>query len=287
MSRVSIIIPSRQELFLPQTVADLLNKAVGDIEVIAVLDGYRADLPEDKRLKVVHFNRPHGMRAAVNAGAEHATGEYYLKCDAHCMFAPGYDEALKVDIEDNWVVIPRRYSLRAETWSLQEKEPIDYEHIFYPYAHPDDLGLHARPWMQRARERKDILLDEDMGFQGSCWFMSAVHFHEHLTGMHEEEGYGWFMGEPQEIGFKTWLGPWEGKIMRNKKTWYAHLHKGKQWGRMYNMSNASRKPGNAHSFNFWWNNLWEERTHDIDWLIDRFMPIPGWPENWKEIHDRE
>jgi len=41
--------------------------------------------------------------------------------------------------------------------------------------------------------------------------------------------------------------------------------------------------GNAYSFDFWWNNRWTERAHDIEWLLDRFQPMPGWVENWKEL----
>ena len=280
MSKVSIIIPARNELFLPQTVADLLAKG-GDIEVIAMLDGYWPDPPlaDDKRLVVVHRGKALGMRAAINAAAEIATGEYLMKVDAHCMFGEGYDAILQADCEDNWIVLPRRFSLDAEAWQPR-KEPIDAMYYFYPYIHPDELGLHGRPWMARGRERKEILLDEDLTFQGSCWFMHRDHWQR--IGPMQEEGYETFMGEPQEIGFKTQLGPWRGKIMRNKKTWYAHLHKGKQYGRMYYMSKSERTRGNSYSFDYWWRNRWAERVIDIEDLLDRWMPLPGWPDNWRE-----
>lgn len=283
---VSIIIPSRNERFLPQTVRDLLKNGT-DIEVIVVLDGYwDYALPyDDKRLKIIHRGKARGMRDGINSAAAIAKGEWLMKCDAHCMFGEGFDEILKADCADNWVVIPRRYSLDAENWKPREdKEPIDAMHYFYPFLHPDDLGLHGRPWMQRGRERKHILIDEDLTFQGSCWFMHRDHFHKRLGGL-SEVGYETFMGEPQEIGLKTQLGQWEGKVMRNKKTWYAHLHKGKTYGRMYSMSQSERVRGNAYSFDFWWNNRWTERKHDIDWLIERFMPMPGWKTNWRQNAD--
>ncbi len=282
MSKISIIIPSRNELFLSQTVHDLLSKG-GDIEVIAVLEGYWPDPPleEDKRLVILHRGNAMGMRKAINAAVEIARSEWLMKCDAHCMFGEGYDEILQADCEDNWIVIPRRYSLDAENWKPADKECIDAMHYFYPYCHPDDLGLHGRPWMQRSRERKEILIDEDVTFQGSCWFMHRNHWNR--IGPMSEIGYETFQGEPQEIGLRTQLGPWEGKIIRNKKTWYAHLHKGKTYGRMYHMSQSERTRGNAYSFDFWWNNRWEQRTHDLEWLIDKFPPMPGWPDNWKEL----
>jgi len=282
MPEVSIIIPARNELFLPQTVNDLLSKG-GDIQVIAVLDGYWPDVPlkEDKRLIILHHSKPKGMRASINHAAAIATGKYLLKTDAHCLFDEGYDEVLAADCDDNWIVIPRRYSLDAENWVCAPKEPIDYTYYFYPYRHPDDLGLHARPWHRYGRDKRHIEIDENISFQGSCWFMTREHFWDRLGGV-SEEGYETFMGEPQEIGLKTQLGPWEGKIMRNKKTFYAHLHKGKQYGRMYFMSKSERTRGNAYSFDFWWNNRWKERKHDIEWLINRFIPMPGWPHDWEQ-----
>ena len=118
MAKLSVIIPSRNELFLPQTVNDLLTKASGDVEVIAVLDGYWPDppLPDNPNLILIHRGYPRGMRNAINSAASIASGKYLMKVDGHCMFAEGFDEVLKADMEDNWVVISRRYSLDAEKW---------------------------------------------------------------------------------------------------------------------------------------------------------------------------
>lgn len=281
MNKLSIIIPSRNERFLPQTVEDLLSKG-GDIEVIAVLDGYRPDPPlkEDKRLIQLHRGRSYGMRAGINAGAAVATGEYLMKLDGHCMFGENFDEILKADCDDNWVVIPRRYSLDAENWCKFPKTPIDYEFLSYPYWKPDHVGMHGTIWKDRALERPDIEIDENMAFQGSCWFCKTEHFRTRIVQM-QEEGYGTFIGEPQEVGNKTWLGG--GKVMVNKKTWYAHLHKGKQYGRGYFMNKRETTKGNAYSADYWLNNRWEERIHDLDWLVERFWPVPSWPNNYKEM----
>lgn len=288
MSKVSIIVPSANERWLARTVDDLFAKATGDIEVIVVLDAWWPDpiLDDRDNLIMIHRSVRRGMRDGINSAAAIAKGKYLMKCDAHCMFGEGYDEILQADCEDNWVVIPRRYSLDAENWAINPKPPIDYEHIFYPYAHPDDLGLHARPWPQRASERQDVLVDENMAFQGSCWFMTAEHFNQRIGGL-SEVGYESFMGEPQEIGFKTQLGPWGGMVMCNKKTSYAHLHKGHtDWksdesasGRI---SGSERWRGNAYSFDFWWHDKWEGRAHDMDWLIEHFWPLPAWPEDWRK-----
>ncbi len=287
MSKVSVIIPSRNDnplnnkSFLQNTVTDLLKNG-GDIEIIVVLDGYWPVPPlvGDKRLIQLHRGKPMGMRAAINAAVEIATGEWLMKTDDHCMFGENYDKILQEECDKNWVMIPRRYSLDGENWTRKNKSPVDYMMIAYPWLHPENLGLHGKQWDQRRKERENILIDEDMSFQGSCWFMHTSHWNR-IGGM-SEVGYETFMGEPQEIGFKTQLGPWEGKVVRNKKTWYAHLHKGKQYGRGYFLSKAERERGNAYSFDFWWNNRWTERKHDLDWLIEKFMPIPEWESDWRK-----
>lgn len=278
---ISVLIPARNERFLAPTLRSLLKSAAGEIEILTVLDGYwPEELVEDPRVHYLHVAPARGMRQAINAAAAIARGDYLLKTDAHCLFGEGFDVILAAECADNWVVIPRRYSLDAENWCRrEEKEPIDSMHYFWPYNHPDDLGLHGRPWLARGRERRDILLDEDVTFQGSAWFMHKNHWAR--IGPLSEVGYETFMGEPQEIGFKTQLGPWQGQVMVNKKTWYAHLHKGKQYGRMYSMSQAERVRGNAYSFDFWWHDRWPERAHDLAWLIEKFPPMPDWPADWQ------
>ena len=118
MAKLSVIIPSRQEQYLSQTVDDIFNKAAGEIEVIVVCDEGLQDLTLRPGLIVLTKEGKPGMKSAINQALAVATGEYLMKCDAHCMFGEGFDEILKADCEDNWIVIPRRYSLAAETWTI-------------------------------------------------------------------------------------------------------------------------------------------------------------------------
>ena len=282
--KTSIIIPARNELYLCQTINDLLLKATGDIEIIVVLDGawHHEPLPEDKRLIIVHRER-RGMRASINSAVTIAKGEYIMKIDAHCMVARGYDEALKADCDGDWVVIPRRYALHVDTWSVkQDRLFIDYEYLGHPgHGNASKEGLHAWVWDARTKARVDRLIDETMTFQGSCWFMTKDHFTKRL-GTLSDEGYGTFIGEAQEIGLKTWLGG--GKVMTNKKTWYAHLWKGQPYrdahlkllGVPYTRVGASElKKGNRFCIDYWMNNRWKERKYDLQWLVDKFAPFPS------------
>ena len=214
MSKLSVLIPSRNEQFLSQTVADILKNARGDIEVIVVLDGYwpNPPLPDDKRLILLHHGKAQGMRPAINAAVAVSRGEYLMKCDAHCAFGEGFDEILKADCADNWVVVPRRHRLEPEAWVIQNdgKSPIDAHYLSYPFEprHPRDtvrkdrdIGIHGTVWKERARARADVLIDDEMSSQGSCWFTTRKY--RDRLGDADVEKYGNFIQEFQELGLKV------------------------------------------------------------------------------------
>src|SRR3989344_5356081 len=149
IQKLSVIIPSRNEIFLDKTIADILQKAEGEIEIIAVLDGYWVDKPIDNpKITYLHLGKAKGMRNAINSGVAVARGKYLMKCDAHCMFDKGFDIKLMTDIEPNWVVVPRRKRLDAQNWSIQDvgKPDVDYEYLSYPNNEGDwgGAGLHGR-----------------------------------------------------------------------------------------------------------------------------------------------
>ena len=267
MPTVSVIIPTRNEIYLQKTVSDILTKATGDIELIVILDGYwpTPPLPEDNRLKIIHRGTPRGMRAAINAGAALAKGKFLLKTDAHCMFAEGFDTVLANDCQEDWVVVPRRYALDPEKWEVVDnpKYPIDYMYL--------SSDLHGVVWDEKNKDEslKDKLLDETMSNQGSVWFMPKSYF-EKLDLM-DEETYGTFWNEFQEIGLKCWLSG--GRVMVDKKTWYAHWHKTD--GRGYSLSGNDQSQALA-AVEKWKKKGWHKQTLPLSWLVDHFKPVPTW-----------
>ena len=284
MAKVSVIIPSRREQFLPQTVADVLRNARGEIEVIVVLDGYWPDppLPDDPRLKLLHKGTAEGMRPAINHGSQMATGEYILKCDGHVAFAEGFDEVLKSEYhENNWILVPRRYALDPETWAHEvrkdHKYPIDAHYLCEPYERHGDStpGLHGTEWRARRDARQHILLDEELTSQGSCWFMGRAQW-DRLAPL-DSAAYGSFWHEFQELGLKTWLSG--GQVMVTKRTWYAHLYKGKRYGRGYSTKNMGHEAGTEFCTRFWMTDQpFPGRTHTLRWLLERFWPVPTWTD---------
>ena len=290
MNKLSVIIPSRQPEYLNKTVSDLLEKSVEDIEIIIILDGYTPETPvfDDERVEIVQLGEHQGMRKAINAGVYASNGKYLMKTDEHCMFDEGFDKKLKDDCEDNWVVIPRRKRLDADNWVLIEdsRKDIDYMFISYPYKNKWDrnCGLYGAEWRERYHENKDKLIDDTPTSQGSCWFIPRSYFFELMpTGMCDEN-YGPFNHEAQEISMLAWLSG--GAVKVNKKTWYAHFHKGKS-GKGYGFSNqmyrdfcTAKEKARRYAIDYWLTT--KEHKHDWKWFMERFPNMPTWPENWEE-----
>lgn len=280
---LSIVIPSKNEKFLEKTIRDVLAKATGKIEVFPVLDGYeppKEEIVNDPRVKYIRlFPTIYSKkRLAVNIVSEISTGEYLMSCDAHCMFDKGFDQVLTHDIQDNWVVVPRRHRLDAENWSLQtqvdNRPPIDYEYLMWPKKF-DPPAFHGFKWDEKTLAKKDVMIDDVIEIQGSCWVMSKKHFRK--MGFMQIEGYQGWGQEGEEICMTTWYNG--GRVVVNKNTWYAHLHKGPTYGRMYYLDRKESRKSYQYAYDLWVN----KRKKFFIGLVEKFWPLPGWPENWKEL----
>lgn len=295
MPELSIIIPSRVDQYLQRTVDDLLEKAEGKIEIIIILDGYYPDpiIKDHPNVILLHQGEVHenfGMRAAINAGVRIARGKYLMKIDEHCMMDKGYDTKLKADCEDNWVVIPRRKRLDAENWTLIKdgRPDIDYMAIEYPYLKPLDKtqGLHGAEWK---RPERTELIDDTPSMQGSCYFMTRKHWDKEIKEL-DSDKYGTFTMEAQEIGMKTWLSG--GRVVVNKKTNYAHFHKGRR-GKGYGFSTAQYRKhtegmerSRLYAIDYWLNT--KDFKHDWNWFVaEKFPDMPGWSADWCERVEKD
>lgn len=194
---VSVIIPSRNERFIDNTIRDVIEKASDEIEVLFLLDDGSV-----------------GMREAIRVMVEHATGKYIMKLDAHCMMADRWDVALVEHHQDKWVQIPTRYRLNAHTWEVDHtKAPVNLM-----YLTKDHKGI-----VNRTQDLPEMIHDTET-FQGSCYFMERDYF---LKLGFFDEGFGSFWHEAQEIGIRVKADG--GRIVRNKHTWYAHARLGRKY----------------------------------------------------------
>jgi len=115
---LSILIPARNEMFLAETVKNILRSIRGNTEVIVVLDGQWAfpALDDDPRLTIVYFPEAIGQRAATNQACRLSKAKYVMKLDAHCTLDEGFDVKLIADMQDDWTMIPTMYNLHAFDW---------------------------------------------------------------------------------------------------------------------------------------------------------------------------
>ncbi len=286
---VSIIIPSYKEVYLKDTLNNILEMATGDIEIIVnVDDGIKVELGKfDPRIKFNYPNSPLGMRGGINLGLKQARGKYIMKCDAHCVFAPGFDTTISKNMEDNWLVVPRRYSLYADGWKKDPRfPPKDYHYIAYP-ADSRFYGRAMFPydWKTRGVERANVDIDDTMTLQGSCYIANRKYFMKHVGFLDDSSiTYSPFGAEQLEVCLKYWLKGGEVKV--NKLTWYAHLFKNSRYyretagsdSRKYKVGIKARGSW-AWATKHWLSNEEPNTIHKFEWLVEKFWPVPTWPED--------
>lgn len=288
MIDLSVCIPSRNDgrsaNFLNKTIEDVLKNSGVNTEIIVNIDEKWPELIEDERIHYIHPSNPVGLRQGVNNCVALARGKYILKCDDHVAFGKDFGKILIENHQPNWVQVPRRYALDPIAWKPEDrtdsKYPIDYMYQDFPRkGKANDDGTHGVEWRERRDARLSIEIDETPTMQGSCYFMTKDYFDNFLHGL-SEVGYGTYAQESQEISFKTWLGG--NQFMVNKKTWYAHLHKGNTYGRMYKLPGGV-PDADAWAASHWLNNEEPGMIHDFTWFINtKFPGMPGWSENWKQ-----
>ena len=157
------------------------------------------------------------MREAINTGARESTGDYLMRTDEHCIFGERFDLIILDTIQDNWIVVPRRYFLDPIKWEVMDIEPVDYEKLkIVNYSRGQKFS--GVKW----NKKDGFDIDETMAMQGSCWFMKKTWW-QSVIGELQTEGYGSHYQDSHEMVFKTWKA--SGKMVVNKLTWYAHKHR--------------------------------------------------------------
>jgi hypothetical protein len=300
MRDLSILIPARNEIFLKQTIENILEHIEGNTEIIAVLDGAWADPPIDdhERVQLIHHSAPIGQRAAVNEAARLSAAKYIMKVDAHCAFDQGFDVKLMAQCEPDWTVIPRMYNLHAFDWRCRQCEARTYQG---PKPERCACGSsdfeRAMVWMPRMNRRTDFArFDNDLHFQywrdyekrpeasgtisdvmccvGAGWMMERRRFWD-MGGMDERHGSWGQMGV--ELACKSWLSG--GRQVVNKDTWFAHLFRTQDGFTFpYRMSFEEQERARKHSRDLWLNDKWESAVHPFRWIINKFAPVPDWSE---------
>jgi glycosyltransferase involved in cell wall biosynthesis len=122
---LSVVIPSRNEEWLKNTVEDILKNKRGATEIIVVLDGKwsKPPLKDHEDVTILHVSEPYGQREATNQGVRLSQAKYILKCDAHCAFDEGFDVKMMdgfKEVGDDVTLVPAMYNLHVFDWKCNK-----------------------------------------------------------------------------------------------------------------------------------------------------------------------
>lgn len=305
---LSILIPSRNEMFLAKTVEELLKNKRGNTEIIVGLDGSWADpvVAEHPDVTVLHYSKSLGQRAMTNQLCRLSKAKYVMKIDAHCTVDEGFDVKLMADMQDDWTVVPAMYNLHAFDWQcgkcgnrwyqgptptyclssdltknqncdstefkrvLVFKRRENRKSLFYRF----DKNLHFQYFGEYGRrpEAQGDLADT-LSLQGSCFMMTRAKYWELDIC---EEAHGSWGQQGVEVACKTWLSG--GRVVVNKKTWYAHMFRtqGGDFGFPYPLSGSDVEKARQYSRSLFLQGNWPLAKHDLNWLLEKFRPVPDW-----------
>ena len=299
MAQLSILIPARNEEFLKKTIEDILSNIEGDTEIIAVLDGYETDLPEDKRLRVIHNPESIGQRASTNQACRLSKAKYIMKVDAHCAFDKGFDVKMMKEMHDGWTMVPVMRNLHVFNWVCENghiryqspsgpcKEcgkPTKKDVVWIAKTNPQSTSYcfdqephfqYFRDFKKRSEAKGDIT--ETMSLQGSCWMVTRDKYWE--LNLSDDKVFGSWGSQGIEVACKTWLSG--GRVMVNHKTWYAHMFRtqGGDFGFPYPQFGKQVNHAKKTARELFFDNKWEKQTRPLSWLLEKFWPVPGWSED--------
>lgn len=309
MKDLSVIIPARNEMFLQNTVEDVLANMRADTEIIVICDGCWPDPPlyDHPKVTIVHHTESVGQRAATNEGARISQAKYVMKLDAHCAMDEGFDVKLIQDCKYDWTMVPSMYNLHAFDWkclscgnqTYQGVKPIncqkcgskDFDMVIIWKPRLNRMTLSWRfdknmqfQYWRKHRKRSEAKGDliETMSFIGACMFLERDRFWE-LDGMDENHGSWGQFGT--EWACKSWLSG--GKLITSRKTWFGHMFRTGNFADNghssfpYPLSGNAIERARAYSRDLWLNNKWSKAKYPLSWLIEKFAPVPDWHKGAK------
>jgi len=307
---LSVVIPGRQEMFLKNTVEDILKNKRGNTEIIVVLDGAWADPPltQHPDVNIIYVNKAIGQRAAANLGVRLSKAKYVMKLDAHCTWDEGCDvkmiNAFK-ETGDNVTMVPVMRNLWMFNWKcykcgwqkyqgptpvcpncgpkkahrmhkkmllIGKHNPQSTSYCFdaEPHFQYFEAWKHREPYVT---DKKTKRLTETMSLQGSCFMLTREKYWElEICG----EEIGSWGNQGIETACKTWLSG--GQVICNHRTWYAHMFRtqGGDFSFPYPQSGREVQKTKNRVKDMFWNNKWPKQVKPLSWLIEKFSPVPGW-----------
>lgn len=288
MSKLSIIIPARDEEWLKDTLLDILSNIRDDTEILVGLDGWAMsfDMWDSEKIRWYVGTEPIGQRAMQNKLARLAEGQYIMKVDAHCSFSAGFDKAMLDDIDEKTLLVPMLFNLHAFDWICDRCGRREYQGVkpkqccgkwikeriwqvkpkpFYSnFFFDKDLVFQYHP-VQKPDEVHEVMTIQGSGFMVS----KEMYFDLELA----DEKYGSWGMQGTEVAGKVWLCG--GRVLSTKKAFMGHMFRAhEEFPYQRDMKQVDHAL--AYCKDMFLHNKLPKQTRPLSWLVEKFSPVPTW-----------
>ena len=308
MKDLSIIIPSRNEQFLKNTIEDILKNIEANTEIIVVLDGQWGveGINQDERVNIIYVPKSIGQRSATNLGVKLSRAKYVMKIDAHCSFDKGFDRKMIEGFKkmgDDVTMVPIMRNLWAFDWKCYhcgwkkyqgptpkkceqcgKTDKIRKKMVWIGKHNPQstsycfDKEPHFQ-YFEDYKHREPYLTDKKTGFtetmslQGSCFMLTRKNYWDWEVC---DEKAGSWGNQGIEIALSTWTSGH--RVLVNHNTWYAHMFRtqGGDFSFPYRNKGNDVKRTKDYIKDKFWNFKHSKQIYPVSWLVERFMPVPNW-----------
>lgn len=297
---LSILIPARNEMFLRETIEDIVRHREADTEVIAVMDGAWAEppIPQQDNVNIIYIPEAIGQRAAQNLACRLSRAKYVMKVDAHCSFDQGFDRKMIefMDAQGDVTAVPVMRNLWAFDWKCYhcgwkkyqgptpekcencgKTDRIKRKMMWVGKERPQSTSYcfdkephfqYFNEWKKRP-EYDQGGYNESMSLQGSAFMVSRDNYWKWEVC---DEKAGSWGNQGIEVALATWFNG--GRVLCNHNTWYAHMFRtqGGDFSFPYDQRGNDVSRTKQYIKDKYWNN---PKLKD---LLDKFSPVPGWEE---------
>jgi hypothetical protein len=300
---LSILIPARNEMFLVNTIEDILKNKRGNTQIVVGLDGYWPDPPikDHQDVVIIHYSESIGQRAITKQCARVAKAKYIAKTDAHCSFDEGFDVSMLNAFKtagDLATIVPIMRNLHVFNWKCMKcgkqwyqgptptkcsncDNTTDFKRkiIWVGKSNPQSTSYcfdstphfqYFKEWTRTPQYQEQLKtgLTETMSLQGSFFMMTKDRYFDLDI---DDESMGSWGSQGITVAMKTWLSG--GKVLVNHDTWYAHLFRTQGGDFSFPYKNPESKVQEAKK-------IAREKflNKDLIPILEKFWPVSGWSE---------